>query len=178
MKHIKLFEQFLFEEDGFGRDYFFKQKDGKVSRYFFKVEGEEETLGFIISIGKLSRESSIDEAENSYCVISVEPMKESVMDDYLVRETDYKSREDDEFSLGRSEFMRFYKIMGECVKDYLQNNPKVSKIYDEIPLNLEIDMDEYEDRTETLMDQWSYGKWSVQDGSNERTLLYSRRDHD
>ena len=178
MKNIKLFEQFLFEEDGFGRDYFFKQKDGKVSKYFFKVESEEETLGFIVSIGKLSRESSIDEAENSYCVISLEPIKESVMDDYLVRETDYKSREDDEFSLGRSEFMRFYKIMGECIKDYLQNNPKVSKIYDEIPLNLEIDMDQYKDRTETLMDQWSYGKWSVQEGSTERTLLYSRRDHD
>jgi hypothetical protein len=68
--------------------------------------------------------------------------------------------------------------MGECIKDYLQNNPKVSKIYDEIPLNLEIDMDQYKDRTETLMDQWSYGKWSVQEGSTERTLLYSRRDHD
>ena len=54
MRYIKLFEQFLLEEDGFGRDFFVKKKDGKVSKYFFKIEGEEETLGFIINIGKLS----------------------------------------------------------------------------------------------------------------------------
>ena len=52
MKHIKLFEHFLTEEDGFGRDFFVKRKDGKVSKYYFKIEGEEENLGFIINIGK------------------------------------------------------------------------------------------------------------------------------
>ena len=35
MRYIKLFEQFLLEEDGFGRDFFVKKKDGKVSKYFF-----------------------------------------------------------------------------------------------------------------------------------------------
>jgi hypothetical protein len=38
MKHIKLFEHFLSENDGYGRDFFFKKKDGKVTNYFFKVE--------------------------------------------------------------------------------------------------------------------------------------------
>ena len=178
MRYIKLFEQFLLEEDGFGRDFFVKKKDGKVSKYFFKIEGEEETLGFIINIGKLSRGSSIDEAENSYAVISAEPIRVSTLDDYLVNETDYKSREDEEFSLTKSEFMRFYKILSESIKDYLQNNPKVSKIYDEIPLNLDMELSEYQDRVESLMDEWSYEKWSVQDGSSERTLMYTRRDHD
>jgi|688.fasta_scaffold481240_3 hypothetical protein len=178
MRYIKLFEQFLLEEDGFGRDFFAKKKDGKVSKYFFKIEGEEETLGFIINIGKLSRGSSIDEAENSYSVISSEPIRVSTLDDYLVNETDYKSREDEEFSLTKSEFMRFYKILSESIKDYLQNNPKVSKMYDEIPLNLDMELSEYQDRVESLMDEWSYEKWSVQDGSSERTLMYTRRDHD
>jgi hypothetical protein len=178
MRHIKLFEQFLLEEDGFGRDFFVKKKDGKVSKYFFKIEGEEGSIGFIINIGKLSRESSIDEAENSYAVISAEPIKESVLDDYLVKETDYKSREDESFSLTKSEFMRFYRILSEAIKDYLQNNPKVSKIYDEIPLNLEIDMSEYKDRSGSLMGEWSYDKWSLQDGIDERSLIYTRRDHD
>jgi len=178
MRHIKLFEQFLLEEDGFGRDFFVKKKDGKVSRYYFKIEGEDEDHGLVVNIGKLSRGSSIDEAENSYCVISVEPIKISVLDDYLVKETDYKSREDDDFDLTKSEFMRFYRILGEAIKDYLQNNPKVSKIYDEIPLNLNIDLSEYKDRVISLMDEWSYEKWSLQDGSEERTLLFTRRDHD
>jgi hypothetical protein len=178
MRHIKLFEQFLLEEDGFGRDFFVKKKDGKVSRYYFKIEGEDKDHGFVVNIGKLSRGSSIDEAENSYCVISVEPIKTSVLDDYLVKETDYKSREDEDFDLTKSEFMRFYKILSEAIKDYLQNNPKVSKIYDEIPLNLNIDLSEYKDRVTSLMDEWSYEKWSLQDGSEERTLLFTRRDHD
>ena len=178
MRHIKLFEQFLLEENGFGRDFFVKKKDGKVSRYYFKIEGEDEDHGLVVNIGKLSRGSSIDEAENSYCVISVEPIKISVLDDYLVKETDYKSREDDDFDLTKSEFMRFYRILGEAIKDYLQNNPKVSKIYDEIPLNLNIDLSEYKDRVTSLMDEWSYEKWSLQNGSEKRTLLFTRRDHD
>jgi len=178
MRHIKLFEQFLMEEDGFGRDFFVKKKEGKVSKYFFKIDGEEESLGFIINIGKLSRESSIDEAENSYCVLSAEPIKIRVLDDYLVKGTDYKSREDDDFDLTKSEFMRFYKILSEAIKDYLQNNPKVSKIYDEILMNLDMETKEYEDNVKSLIDEWSYEKWSVQDVSDKRTLLYSRRDHD
>ena len=166
------------EEDGFGRDFFVKKKEGKVSKYFFKIDGEEKTLGFVISIGKLSRETPIDDAENSYGVISVEPMRESVMDDYLVKETDYRSRENDLFDITKSEFMRFYKITGECIKDYLQNNPKVSKIYDEILLNLEMDPKEYTDSCRALMDEWSYNKWGIQGGSTERNLVYTRRDHD
>ena len=178
MKHIKLFEHFLMEEDGFGRDFFVKRKDGKVSKYYFKIEGEEENLGFIINIGKLSRGSSIDEAENSYCVVSVEPIKAEILDDYLVNDTDYKSREDDDFNLTRSEFMRFYRILSEAIKDYLQNNPKVSKIYDEITMNLNVDFSEYKDRVETLMGEWSYEKWGVQEGPDDETLIYTRRDHD
>jgi hypothetical protein len=51
-------------------------------------------------------------------------------------------------------------------------------MYDEIPLNLDMELSEYQDRVESLMDEWSYEKWSVQDGSSERTLMYTRRDHD
>jgi len=178
MQHIKLFEQFLNEKDGYGRDFFVKEKDGKVSKYFFKIDGEDQAKGFIVSIGKLSRETSIDDAENSYGVISVEPIKVSIMDDYLVNETDYKSRENDEFRLTKSEFMRFYNIVGECIKDYLQSNPKVSKFYDEILLNLEMGRDDYMDKCDVLMDEWSYNKWSIQEGPDKRTLVYTRRDHD
>ena len=72
MKHIKLFEQFL-NEDGYGRDFFIKKKEGKLSQYFFKIEGEEEDLGFVVNLGKLSRNITIESAENSYAVLSVEP---------------------------------------------------------------------------------------------------------
>ena len=179
MKHIKLFEQFLINEDGYGRDFFFKKKDGKTFKYFFKIDDSEgRSLGFVLSIGKLSRTKTIDEAENSYGVISVEPMKESVMDDYLSRDSDYKSREDEDFNLERSEFLRFYKIVSESIKDYLQNSPKVSTLYDEILLNLDMDIKEYMETAEAMMDEWSYDKWGVQEGSGDRSLIYTRRDHE
>ena len=177
MKHIKLFENFL-NEDGYGRDFFVKKKDGKLSQYFFKIEGEEDDLGFVVCLGKLSRNITIESAENSYAVLSVEHIGESVMDDFLVKDSDFKSREDDQFTLSKSEYMRFYKIVGECIKDYLQSNPKVSIIYDEIPLNLDMDFEDYSDKVKSLMDEWSYGKWSSQDGATKKTLIYSRRDHD
>jgi hypothetical protein len=177
MKHIKLFENFL-NEDGYGRDFFVKKKDGKLSQYFFKIEGEEDDLGFVVCLGKLSRNITIESTENSYAVLSVEPIGESVMDDFLVKDSDFKSREDDQFTLTKSEYMRFYKIVGECIKDYLQSNPKVSIIYDEIPLNLDMDFEDYSDKVKSLMDEWSYSKWSSQDGATKKTLIYSRRDHD
>jgi len=177
MRHIKLFEQFL-NEDGYGRDFFVKKKEGKLSQYFFKIEGEEEELGFVVNIGKLSRNITIESAENSYAVLSVEPMRESVMDDYLVKDSDFKSREDEVFILSKSELMRFYKIVGECIKDYLQSNPKVSIIYDEMPLNIDIDFEEYMEKAKSLMDEWSYDKWSIQEGPESKIVIYSRRDHD
>ena len=177
MKHIKLFEHFL-NEDGYGRDYFVKKKEGKVYRYFFKIDGEEDELGFLVEIGKLSRLVNVDGAENSYGVVSVQPMKVTIMDDYLVNDSDFRSREDDTFTLEKSEFMRFYKIVGECIKDYLQNNPKVSIIYDQIMLNLEKETEEYKDAVKNLMSGWSYGKWSLQDGSSSNIVMYSRRDHE
>jgi hypothetical protein len=177
MKHIKLFEQFL-NEDGYGRDFFVKKKEGKLCQYFFKIEGEEEDLGFVVNLGKLSRNITIESAENSYAVLSVEPIRESVMDDYLVKDSDFKSREDDVFILTKSELMRFYKIAGECIKDYLQSNPKVSIIYDEMPLNIDMDFEEYMEKAKSLMDEWSYDKWSIQEGPESKIVIYSRRDHD
>jgi hypothetical protein len=177
MKHLKLFENFL-NEDGYGRDYFVKKKEGKLYKYFFKIEGEEDDLGFIVSIGKLSRNLTIESAENSYAVLSVQPMSTVIMDDYLVSDSDYRSREDDVFTLTKSEFMRFYKIVGESIKDYLQNNPKVSTIYDEITLNLEKDYKEYMSGVKNLMDSWSYNKWSIQEGPSSKILIYTRRDHE
>ena len=177
MKHLTLYENFL-NEDGYGRDYFVRKKEGKVYNYFFKIEGEEGELGFIVSLGKLSRNMTIESAENSYAVISVQPMSPNIMDDYLVSDSDYRSRENDSFELTKSEFMRFYKIVGESIKDYLQNNPKVSTIYDEIPLNLEMDFKDYMSGAKNLMDNWSYNKWSIQEGPSQKIVIYKRRDHE
>ncbi len=178
MKHIKLYENFLLETDGFGRDYFVKKKDGKSSKYFFKIEGQESTLCFVLTIGKRSRKISIESAENSYGVISVEAIKEPIMDDYLVNDTEYKSKDDETFILTKSEIMRFYSIVSEAIKDYLESNPKISIFYDEMLFNIEMEIPDYKRIVKNLMDNWSYGKWSIQEGSSDKIMIYSRRDHE
>jgi hypothetical protein len=182
MKHIQLFENFdrPVNEDGYGRDYFFRKKDGKTYNYYFKISPEEEgeSLCFVVGIGKLSRNLTIEDPENSYCVINVQTIKESVMDDFLVNDSDYKTKEDEEFRLTDSELMRFYDIVGECIKDYLKNSPKVSQIYDQMALNIEGNFANYRGVVKSLMGGWSYDKWSVQTDISDRTLLYTKRDHD
>jgi len=178
MINLKTLESFIFETDGYGRDFFIRRKDGKVLKYFFKIEGEEEILCFIINIGKNSRKLLIESPENSYCVISVEPINQNVMEDFLINNTDYKSRIDDQFELTNSEILKFYKILSEAIKDYLANNPKVSYIYDEILLNLKLDVEDYIDKVESLISMWSYNKWSIQKTNDRRVILYIRRDHE
>ena len=182
MKHIQVYENFNpLNEDGYGRDYFVKKKEGKTYNYYFKItreDGDGDNYCFVVGIGKLSRSLSIEGPENSYGVISVQPMKESVMDDFLVNDSDYKSRDDEEFGLTRSELMRFYDLVGECIKDYLKNNPKVTNLYDEMALNIDLDFEEYKGIIKSLLSGWSYDKWTIQDGSSERTLIYTKRDHE
>jgi hypothetical protein len=182
MKHIQVFENFgtSINEDGYGRDYFFRKKDGKTYNYYYKISSEEdgESLCFVLGIGKLSRNITIEDAENSYCVLNIQKISESVMDDFLVNDSDYKDKEDEEFKLTESELMRFYDIVGECIKDYLKNSPKVSRIYDQMGLNIDINFTQYKNVTKSLMDGWSYGKWAIQSDISERTLIYTKRDHD
>jgi hypothetical protein len=45
-------------------------------------------------------------------------------------------------------------------------------------LNLEKETEEYKDAVKNLMSGWSYGKWSLQDGSSPNIVMYSRRDHE
>ena len=64
------------------------------------------------------------------------------------------------------------------IKDYLKNNPKVSNLYDEMALNIDLDFEEYKGAIKSLLSGWSYDKWTIQDGSSERTLIYTKRDHE
>lgn len=178
LKYVKLYEEYLYEEDGYGRDFFIKRKEGKTYKYYFKIESEYNTLCFVLNISKISRKIYIDSPENSYGVLSVEPIKESVMDDYLVNKTPYKSRTSDIFELTNNELIKFYKIISEAIKDYLENNPKVFIIYDEILLNLNMDEDEYFDKVKSLMTMWSYDRWTIQESSSKKVFLYSRRVHE
>jgi hypothetical protein len=176
MKHLILFENFLFE-DGFGKNYFYPEKREKAIYYYFKISDEDEQKGFILKISKNCVLATPEGSENSYACLRIEPISIATMDDHLANETDFKFREEDMIEISEGEFPRIYMIISEAIGDYIQKNPKVTTIYDEMLLNIPMDSEEYKNDIESMMTEWSYGKWSVQRGSEEKILIYQKRNH-
>lgn len=177
MKHLMLFEDFLFE-DGYGKNFFFPEKREKAIYYYFKINEGESQKGFILKISKNCVLMTPEGSENSYGCLRIEPISIATMDDHLANETDFKFREDDMIEIEEDEFPRIYKIVSEAIQNYLQKNPKVTKIYDEMLLNVPMSRKEYKNDVEAMISGWSYGKWSIQDGPEKKILIYQKRDHE
>jgi hypothetical protein len=47
-----------------------------------------------------------------------------------------------------------------------------------MPLNIDMDFEEYMEKAKSLMGEWSYDKWSIQQGPESKIVIYSRRDHE
>lgn len=176
MRHVILYENFL-NEDGYGKNYFHAEKREKAIYYFFKINEGEDQKGFILKISKNCVLATPEGSENSYACIRIEPILVSTMDDHLVNDADFKPREDDQIDIGRDEFSRVYSIVCKAIEDYVQKNPKVTKIYDEMLLNLSIPRGRYKTIVSSMMEEWSYGKWSMQDGPERNLLIFQKREH-
>ena len=179
MRFIKDFKAYeINEEAGYGNDYFVDQKVEKSQYYFFKIgEGDDET-GLIVKIGKFAKSAIISENEKSYGVIHIEPIDVNDMDDYLVNDSEYRSREDDKFSIQSDLLAQAFDIIEKAMDNYLEKNPKVTKFYDEMLENLEMSSEEYTSFVTPKIEEWSEGRWSVQSGSTQNVLIYMKTSHE
>lgn len=179
MKFIKDFKNYKLNEDaGYGNDYFVDQKVGKSQYYFFKVgEGEDET-GLIIKIGKFAKSTVISESERSYGVIHIESITPEDMDDYLVNDSEYRSKEDQAFAIAPDLLNQAFVIVQKAMDNYLEKNPKVTKFYDEMLENLDMSSEEYTSFVTPKIEGWSEGRWSVQSGATQNVLIYMKTSHE
>lgn len=177
MKHLILFENFL-NEDGYGKNYFYPEKREKSIFYYFKINEGDDQRGFILKISKNCVLTTPEGSENSYACLRIEPISVATMDDHLVNDASYKPREDDmiEFS-SDEEFPSVYKIVSKAIEDYIQKNPKVTRIYDEMLMNLSISRKKYKSIIGSMMNEWSYEKWTMQDGPERNLIIFQKRDH-
>lgn len=168
------------EEAGYGNDYFVDKKNGKNYNYYFKINesGDGEERGIVFKVGKFSKSELINDAEKSYGVISIEEMAPNDMDDYLVNDVEYESDTEKTFSLGEEEMNETFDILGKVLDNYLSKNPKVTKIYDEILENLEMDLEEYSKYVDSFLNRWSKGRWKSQEGSTAKTIIYTKTAHE
>lgn len=184
MRFLKKFEGYqnsinpINEEAGYGNDYFVDEKVEKSQYYFFKIGDGDEEVGLIVKIGKFSKSGVISENEKNYGVVHIEQISPDDMDDYLVNDSEYMSREDEIFSLPNDVLNQAFLIITKALDSYLEKNPKVTKIYDEILENLDMSHEEYVDFVTPKIKVWSKGRWNVQEGSSDKVLIYTKTSHE
>jgi hypothetical protein len=179
MRFIKDFKNYkINEEAGYGNDYFVDQKVEKSQYYFFKVGEGDSEIGIIVKIGKFAKSAIISENEKSYGVIHIETINVDDMDDYLVNDSEYRSREDEKFSIPDDLLAQTFEVIEKAMDNYLEKNPKVTKFYDEMLENLEMSPEEYTSFVTPKIEDWSEGRWSVQSGATQSVLIYMKTSHE
>jgi hypothetical protein len=183
---ISTFEQFkindmdsktIHESDGFGTSPFLLVKNGDIYNYFFNIENEKggEEKGFHFIVGKYSNNEVIDGPKNSYCVLTLNEISQELIEDIAVEKEEVPQPNTMKFKAGGNEVSRIMEYESNCLSSYLEANPKINRIYDEIQDNLEFDgKGEYIEFMKSIVLSYLGSNWSVQQGSSKKSVLISR----
>jgi hypothetical protein len=182
---ISTFEQFkindmdsktIHESDGFGTSPFLLVKNGDIYNYFFNIENEKGgEKGFHFIVGKYSNNEVIDGPKNSYCVLTLNEISQELIEDIAVEKEEVPQPNTMKFKAGGNEVSRIMEYASKCLSSYLEANPKINRIYDEIQDNLEFDgKGEYIEFMKSIVLSYLGSNWSVQQGSSKKSVLISR----
>jgi len=181
MRQIKNFEEFLgsgvFESDGYGTSPFLMKKESGIYNYFFYIDTDEKEVqdAFRLMIGKYSDHQNISGAKNSYCVLSINKISHEVLEDIAVDKIELPIPSDSKFKVTGEMVSRLFEVISKCVLDYLEQNPKVSRIYDEIQDNLVFTGEgSYIEFMKSIVISYLGEDWSVQEGVDKKSVLISR----
>ncbi len=181
MRTIKRFTEFLssnvFESDGYGTSPFLMRKEGGIYNYFFYIDTDEKEVqeAFRLMIGKYSDHQTISGAKNSYCVLSINKISHEILEDIAVEKIEVPLPTEDSFKVKGEMVSRLFEVISKCILDYLEQNPKVSRIYDEIQDNLVFTGDgSYTEFMKSIIISYLGEDWSIQDGIDKKSVLISR----
>lgn len=173
IKNFKDFNKSINEGDGFGTLPFLQRKDGDLFYYLFQLEmGSGETKGFMFVIGKYSQYETVEGAKNSYAVLNVNEISPEFLEDIAINKTEFPEVNDDKFSLKDNDLRRFFEQIAKSIMNYLEKNPKVVRIFDEMGDNC--DIDNYPEIAKSIILSFLGSDWSMQEGSEEGALIFSR----
>ena len=178
MRRISTFNEFsVNESDGFGTSPFLLKKVSDIYHYFFNIEKEStsDNIGYHLIVGKYSNQQIIEGAKNSYCVLGLNQVSEEVIDDVAVNKESIPEVNDEKFEVGGNDVSRLMETVSKCLLNYLELNPKISKIHDEIQENLVLRGEgEYTEFMKSIILSYLGDNWSVQDGATKKSILISR----
>ena len=177
--HVKSFNQYvdsLLEADGFGTSPFLLVKVEGIYHYFFNLDQEKEgQMGLHLIVGKYSDKEIIEGPKNSYCVLTLNQISSELIEDIALEKDNIPPKSAEKFKIDGDMLTRLVKHTYGCVNNYLETNPKTSRIYDESQDNLVYTGDgSYQELMKSIaLSQIGTG-WSVQTGSSPKTVLLSR----
>jgi hypothetical protein len=172
------FNPYMNESDGFGTSPFLLKKTSDVYHYFFNIENEEggdEEMGYHLVIGKYSDSEVIEGAKNSYCVLTLNQVAHVLIDDIAVDKEDIPLANEDKFKAKGNEVSRLMEYCCKCIQNYLELNPKVTRIYDELQDNLVFEGEgTYIEFMKSIVISYLGSNWSVQEGATKKSVLITR----
>jgi hypothetical protein len=155
----------------------FDDENALMSSCFFNIEDEDGKgeKGFHFIIGKYSNSEVIDGPKNSYCVLKLNEISHELIEDIAVEKEEVPLPNAMKFKAGGNEVSRIMEYASKCLNSYLESNPKVNRIYDEIQDNLEFEgKGEYIEFMKSIIISYLGENWSVQQGSTKKSVLISR----
>jgi len=166
----------LEEASGFGTSPFFKIKDDDRVHYFFIIDRDEKEdgeLGIHLQIGNYSEYEAIEGPKNSYFVMGMNEMSLEKMQDLSRGTGEPPLLNKNKIEVTESEVSRIYHSISKCILDHLEDEPKVTRIYDELQDNLDFDGD-YIEYMKSIAISYLGEEWNIQQGSHENLILLAR----
>lgn len=178
MKNLLNFRswEILKESDGFGTSPFLLKKEKDIYHYFFILDSKKENnRAFHLVIGKYSDKEVISGSKSSYCVLGISEISREIVDDISSgkqEEIPYGNKQ--KFKMDENMTSRILECVSKCLLDYLEKNPKVSRVYDEIQENLFFKgKGTYIEYMKSVIGP-VIGDWGIQEGSDKNTVIISR----
>ena len=178
MKNLLAFKNWerVYESDGFGTSPFLLKKEKDIYHYFFVLDSKKEGgRAFHLIIGKYSNKQAISGSKSSYCVLDISEISREIVDDIASgKQEEIPSSNNSRFKMDENMTSRILECVSKCLLDYLENNPKVSRIYDEIQETL------YFKGKGTYIEYMKsvigpvIGDWGIQEGSDKNSVIISR----
>jgi len=177
-KRIQNFSDFLKsssvnEGDGFGAFPFLLVKDGDIYNYLFQLELENGSQkGFMLVVGKYSQYETMEGPKNSYAILNVNEIAPEIIEDIAIKKSEIPDLNDVKFTLKDNDLSRFLEQVSKALLNYLEKNPKVIRIFDEMQDNM--DIENYEEMVKSVLLSFLGPEWSMQEGSHKGTFIISR----
>jgi hypothetical protein len=110
--------------------------------------------------------------KNSYAVLNVNEIAPEIIEDIAMGKAEIPEMSDGKFRLRDNDMSRYFEQISKAILSYLEKNPKVIRIFDEMQDHLEVE--NYGENMKSILLSFIGPEWSIQEGSHEGTFIISR----